>query len=100
MKKLILVFAILVGVGLATLLPASTRNLPQSEEANVRACIEHYFLGHSTGNGEHFRRAFHPDAKLFFIRDGKVTQWTLRMRAAPVESLRPTKPSASAELRA
>ena len=47
-----------------------------SEEAAVRAAIEHYFQGHATGQGEHFRKVFHPDAKLFFIRDGKLTQWT------------------------
>ena len=49
----------------------------QSDDAGVRACIDFYFRGHATGEGENFRRAFHPDAKLFFIRDGKVTQWTL-----------------------
>jgi Putative lumazine-binding len=77
MKKLILVCAILSGVVLVAVLPASTRNLTNAEDAGVRACIEHYFRGHATGDGENFRRAFHPDAKLFFIRDGKVTQWTL-----------------------
>lgn len=77
MKKLILVCAFLSGVGLATVLPASSRNLSDVADANVRACIEQYFRGHATGEGEHFRRAFHPDARLFFIRDGEVTQWTL-----------------------
>ncbi|HEY0169999.1 MAG TPA: nuclear transport factor 2 family protein [Pyrinomonadaceae bacterium] len=48
----------------------------QSEEAAVRAAIEHYFQGHATGQGEHFRKVFHTDSKLFFIREGKVTQWT------------------------
>lgn len=47
-----------------------------SEEAAIRETIQHYFQGHATGNGEHFRKAFHADAKLFFIRDGKLTQWT------------------------
>ena len=48
----------------------------ESEEAGVRAAIEHYFQGQATGQGEHFRKAFHTDAKLFFIREGKLTQWT------------------------
>lgn len=48
----------------------------ESEEAAVRAAIEHYFQGHATGQGEHYRKVFHPDSKLFFIREGKVTQWT------------------------
>lgn len=47
-----------------------------SEEAAIRETIQHYFQGHATGNGEHFRKAFHPDAKLFFVREGKLTVWT------------------------
>jgi hypothetical protein len=53
--------------------PASAQ---QVEEAAIRETIQHYFQGHATGDGEFFRKAFHPDAKLFFIRDGKLTQWT------------------------
>ena len=65
-------FAVLV-----LLFAASAPALAQeSEEAAVRAAIEHYFQGHATGQGEHYRKVFHPDAKLFFIRDGKLTQWT------------------------
>jgi hypothetical protein len=47
-----------------------------SEEAAVRLPIENYFKGHATGDGEYFRKAFHPEAKLFFIRDGKFSQLT------------------------
>jgi hypothetical protein len=47
-----------------------------AEEAAIRETIQQYFQGHATGNGEYFRKAFHPDAKLFFIREGKLTQWT------------------------
>lgn len=62
---------------LALLVISSASAVAQvSEEAAIRETIEHYFQGHATGNGEHFRKAFHPDAKLFFIRDGKLTQWT------------------------
>lgn len=46
------------------------------EEAAVRAAIEHYFRGHATGDGENYKKVFHPDSKLFFIRDGKLTQVT------------------------
>jgi len=48
----------------------------ESEEAGVRAAIEHYFQGHATGQGEHYRKAFHTDAKLCFIREGKLTRGT------------------------
>jgi hypothetical protein len=47
-----------------------------ADEAGVRAAIEHYLRGHSTGLGEHHRRAFHPEAKLFFTREGKLAQMT------------------------
>jgi hypothetical protein len=97
MKRLI--FVLLASLTLSELvgavLPTSAWNSQDSEQASVRACIELYFRGHATGDGEYFRRAFHPDAKLFFIRDGKVTQWTLEEYAgrasgkpAPDESQR------------
>ena len=47
-----------------------------SEEAAVRAALEHYMRGHSTGDGAHFRKVFHPEAKLFFNREGKLTTRT------------------------
>jgi hypothetical protein len=74
MKKLAMAFAMLIATLVST---APTIAQSQTDDAGVRACIEFYFRGHATGDGENFRRAFHPDAKLFFIRDGKVTQWTL-----------------------
>ena len=74
MKKLAIVFASIVALFLS--ITAATAHT-QSDDAEVRACIEFYFRGHATGDGENYKRAFHPDAKLFFIRDGKVTQWTL-----------------------
>jgi hypothetical protein len=46
------------------------------EDAAVRVAVEHYFRGHATGDGAHFRKVFHPESKLFFIRDGKFASWT------------------------
>ncbi|HVE80233.1 MAG TPA: nuclear transport factor 2 family protein [Gemmatimonadaceae bacterium] len=45
---------------------------PAAEEAAVRRAVEHYFMGHATGDGSHFRAAFHPVANLYFVRDGKL----------------------------
>ena len=76
MKKIILSAAvpvIVVAASLALLLPARAQN---AEEAAVRAAIEHYFRAHATGLGEHHRKVFHPEAKLFWINDGKFTQRT------------------------
>lgn len=49
---------------------------PDGEEEAVRAAIEHYFQGHATGEGAHFEQVFHPDSKLFWIRDGVLNQRT------------------------
>ena len=73
MKKLILMIAI---VSLGTVGAWFSVNAQDPEEHAVRGAIEHYFRGHATGNGEHFRKVFHPDSKLFAVRDGKYWQLT------------------------
>lgn len=75
MKKLILLCAVIASAagGAAWL---QTARAAQAEEAAVRQAIEHYFRGHATGDGQHFRKVFHPEAKLFWMRDGKFTQRT------------------------
>lgn len=64
---------ILLALLLALPLSAAADN---AEETAVRAAIEHYVQGHATGDGAHFRLAFHPESKLFFIREGKFASWT------------------------
>ena len=73
MKKIILSAALLAAASLAVLPFARAQN---AEEAAVRAALEHYFRAHATGLGEHHRKVFHPEAKLFFINEGKFTQRT------------------------
>ena len=51
-------------------------NQISTEEAAVREAVNHYLLGHATGDGAHFKVLFHPESKLFFIRDGQFTQLT------------------------
>lgn len=47
-----------------------------NEEAAVRAALEHYIQGHATGDGTHFSLVFHPESKLFWVRDGQFMQRT------------------------
>jgi hypothetical protein len=47
-----------------------------ADEAGVRAALNHYIQGHATGDGSHMRIAFHPNANLYFIRDGKYVERT------------------------
>lgn len=46
---------------------------PADDEAGVRAALQHYLNGHATGDPEEFRKAFHPDARMTFVREGKIT---------------------------
>ena len=73
MRKLALLITIILLAALAVWLPVRAQN---AEEAAVRETIENYFRGHATGNGEYFKKAFHTDAKLFWIRDGQLAERT------------------------
>lgn len=46
------------------------------ERDAVRAAVELYFRGHATGDGTFWKRAFHPEAKLFWVKDGAFSQRT------------------------
>jgi hypothetical protein len=46
---------------------------PADDREGVRAALQHYLNGHATGDPEEFRKAFHPDARMTFVRDGKIT---------------------------
>lgn len=45
-----------------------------SDEAAIRAAVDHYLQGHATGDGAHFEQVFHPESKLFWIRGGVLNQ--------------------------
>ena len=62
---------------LATIVSVGWSSIQQSEEeTGVRAALEHYLQGHATGQADHFRQAFHPEAKLFWVNDGELAQRT------------------------
>ena len=73
MKSFAIIAMLVLTATVSALLPARAQN---AEEAAVRKALEHYFKGHATGQAEHFRKIFHPDAKLFAVRDGKYWQLT------------------------
>jgi putative lumazine-binding protein len=47
------------------------------EHQAVAETVQLYFQGHATGNGDYFRKAFHPEAKLFWVKDGALSQRTM-----------------------
>ena len=48
----------------------------KGEVEAVRRALDFYLEGHATGQASAFARAFHPESKLFFNRDGKFSQLT------------------------
>lgn len=47
------------------------------DEAGVRGALGLYLQGQATGNAEFYRRAFHPNARLSGVRDGRPEERTL-----------------------
>ncbi|HEY5609861.1 MAG TPA: nuclear transport factor 2 family protein [Thermoanaerobaculia bacterium] len=60
----------------AILLVAAASGFAGDDEAAIRATINHYFDGHATGDGAHFKLAFHPVSKLFWIKEGTFAERT------------------------
>jgi Putative lumazine-binding len=73
MKKMML---LVVAAAVAGVLVWSPARAESAEEAAVRAAVGHYLRAHATGQGEHHRKVFHPEAKLFAVREGKFWQLT------------------------
>ena len=66
------VFAFAVLAGCSSLSSASP-----SPTDEVKTAVELYFAGHATGDGSYWRRAFHPVAKLYSVKDGALAERTL-----------------------
>ena len=47
-----------------------------AEEEAIRTAVGHYLQGHATGDGAHHEKVFHPESKLFWVRDGALNQRT------------------------
>ena len=74
MKKIALLLIVTLAGAVAVLRPITSAQ--DKDEAGVRKAINYYLQGHATGNGENHKKAFHPEAKLFWIRDGQFAQRT------------------------
>ena len=53
-----------------------------AEREAVKIPLNNYLQAHATGKAEFVRKAFHPDAKLFWYRDGKMMTRTAEEFAA------------------
>jgi hypothetical protein len=67
MRKLLFLAALIVSA-FTFVAPAQV-----ADKEAVRLPLENYIKGHSTGDGEYMKKAFHTEGNLIFIRDGKIT---------------------------
>lgn len=70
--RITIVAALFLSAGAA----AAHAQEPAAEEAAVRAAVQHYLIAHATGDGSHHEMVFHPEAKLFWVRDGALNTRT------------------------
>ena len=70
MKLISWLFAVSLLAGLV--LTVFAQQSSNAEETAARVPLENYLKGHATGEAEYFQKAFHPEAKLFWYRDGKL----------------------------
>lgn len=69
MRKLTASLALL---GAALVSAAAAAQEANPEAAAVRAAVEHYLAGHATGDGKHHAIVFHPESRLYWIREGAL----------------------------
>lgn len=69
MKRLLAAASALALLAVPLTAPAAD---PAQADPAVRAPVEAYLRGHVTGDGEEWRRAFHPSAMVTGVRDGKL----------------------------
>ena len=75
--------------------PVFAQSSSAEDLAAVNVALQHYLNGHATGDPEEFRKAFHPDARMTFVRDGKVVITPISEYIARA----PGKPAADEALR-
>lgn len=63
-------FVLLLSIFLVTSGIAAAQH---SDNDAVMIPLENYLKGHATGDGEYFKKAFHNEGNLIWIRDGKYT---------------------------
>lgn len=83
----------LVAASLALAVPAGAQS---ADEAAVREVVGLYLESHATGDGQHVGRAFHPELKLYWVRDGVLNQ---RPGTEYVAGFRGTPPADEAQRR-
>jgi hypothetical protein len=64
--------ALLVVLVAALAVPLAAGDVSPEDRKGIETAIGYYFEGHAKGSGDAMRKAFHPEAKLFWIGDAAV----------------------------
>ncbi|MET0553096.1 MAG: nuclear transport factor 2 family protein [Vicinamibacteria bacterium] len=67
----------MIGIGTAMALVLTGALAARADDAGARKPLELYLKGHATGNGDFWRQAFHPGARIEGMRDGKLVSRTV-----------------------
>jgi hypothetical protein len=94
-KRALALLAAIVLLALLLVPLLATATPPENADAAVRAPVEAYLRGHATGDGEEWRKAFHPAAMVTGLRDGKLVS----VSAPDFIARAPGKPAADEALR-
>lgn len=78
MKRTLTLLAVLA----VAALPLFAEDTASEDRKAIEKTIGYYFEGHATGSGDAMRKAFHPEAKLFWIGDGELKTRTSEEFAA------------------
>lgn len=68
MKNTRIFLFLLFSIAFATLAAAQA-----DEKEAVKVPLNNYIQGHATGNGDFFKKAFHAEGNMLWIRDGKFS---------------------------
>lgn len=81
MKKISALILVLMVMGSGIFFALQSEAQSAEKEA-VKIPINNYFQGHATGNPDFIRKAFLPEGRVVFVRDGKLMQRTAEEFAA------------------
>ena len=68
--------AALASLAIVGVLAAAHSGGTSTDEEAVRAVLNEYFAGQSSGDGSHYRKIFYPNANLYWINEGKYQERT------------------------
>jgi Putative lumazine-binding len=70
-KSLVFAFAATL-CAIASAASAQQNASRSADDAAVRQAVGQYLRAHATGSGEHIKNVFHPELKMFFVREGQI----------------------------